>query len=160
MSIAADLALALAPALLLESAGIVPDEWQAAMLRSRADRILLNCSRQSGKSTTTAGLAVHQSLYVPGSLTLLLSPGKRQSKELFKKAVAIYRALGRPVPAESETTLWLELANGSRIVALPGTEANIRGFSDVALLCVDEASRVLDDLYYAIRLMLAVALPV
>ena len=51
----------------------------------------------------------------------------------------------------------MELANGSRIEALPGTEKTIRGFSGVDLLLVDEASRVADELYYAVRPMLAVS---
>jgi hypothetical protein len=40
---------------------------------------------------------------------------------------------------------------------LPGKEGTIRGFSGVALLIVDEASRVLDALYCALRPMLAVS---
>src|SRR5208282_1075770 len=49
------------------------------------------------------------------------------------------------------------LANGSRIVSLPGDEKNIRGFSGVALLVIDEAARVLDSLYCSVRPMLAVS---
>jgi hypothetical protein len=44
-----------------------------------------------------------------------------------------------------------------RDVALPGKEATIRGFSGTDLLIEDEASRVSDDLYAAIRPMLAVS---
>ncbi len=51
----------------------------------------------------------------------------------------------------------LRLENGSRIVSLPGTEGTVRGFSGVALLIVDEASRVDDALYHAVRPMLAVS---
>lgn len=29
--------------------GIVPDPWQADLLRSDVDRVLLNCCRQAGK---------------------------------------------------------------------------------------------------------------
>ncbi|MGH9902809.1 MAG: terminase large subunit domain-containing protein, partial [Pyrinomonadaceae bacterium] len=47
--------------------------------------------------------------------------------------------------------------NLSRIVALPGKEATIRGFSGVSLLIVDEAARVPDELYQAVRPMLAVS---
>ena len=65
--------------------------------------------------------------------------------------------LGRPVPAVRETALQLELANGSRVVSLPGTEGTVRGFSRVALLVIDEAARVSDPLYYAVRPMLAVS---
>jgi hypothetical protein len=56
-----------------------------------------------------------------------------------------------------ERKLSLELENGSRIVTLPGTDKTIRGFSGVSLLVVDEASRVADELYFAVRPMLAVS---
>jgi len=49
----------------------------------------------------------------------------------------------------------LELANGSRIIALPGTEQTIRGYSGVRLCIVDEAARVDDELFTAVRPMLA-----
>jgi hypothetical protein len=51
----------------------------------------------------------------------------------------------------------LELENGSRIVSLPGKEANVRGYAGVSLMIVDEAARVPDDLYYSVRPMLAVS---
>jgi len=81
----------------------------------------------------------------------------RQSQELFRKVLSVYRALDRPVPAEAETKLSLELENGSRIVSLPGKESTVRGFSAVALLICDEAARVPDDLYFSVRPMLAVS---
>ena len=39
-----------------------PDPWQATVMRSPAKRLLLNCSRQAGKSTTTAIIGLHQAL--------------------------------------------------------------------------------------------------
>ena len=137
--------------------GIVPDSWQEWLLRSEASRVLLNCSRQSGKSTMAGVVALHKALTVPGSLVLILAPAERQAKELFTKVEQAYRALGHVVPAESYRKMGAELANGSRIEALPGTEKTIRGFSGVDLLLVDEASRVADELYYAVRPMLAVS---
>ena len=156
-TLAADLALALDPAAMLERAGVVPDPWQAALLRSGSPRILLNAARQSGKSTTTAGVALHAALYRAGSLVLLLSPSQRQSQELFRKCLDLYAALGRPVMPAAESALRLELGNGSRLVALPGKEETVRGFSGARLLVIDEASRVADGLYYAVRPMLAVS---
>jgi hypothetical protein len=137
--------------------GYPPDDWQRRVLRSPSQRIILNNSRQSGKSTVCAALALHTALYVPESLTLLVSPTQRQSQELFKKCLASYRLLGRPVGAAAESTKSLTLANGSRIVSLPGDATTTRGYSGVALLIVDEASRVLDDLYVALRPMIAVS---
>jgi hypothetical protein len=104
-----------------------------------------------------ATLSVHTAVYQPGALVLLLSPSLRQSVELFRKVSHTYQVVGRPVPAEAESVLRLELENGSRIVALPGKEGTIRGFSGVRLLVVDEASRVADALYHAVRPMLSVS---
>ena len=157
MGIAADLAVALDPAQLAKQAGLEPDAWQMQALRSGSPRLLLNCSRQSGKSTVSAALAVHTALYQAGSLVLLLSPSLRQSQELFRKALDFYRAADEAEPPEAESALRLELANGSRIVSLPGKEGTVRGYSGVRLLIVDEASRVPDALYFAIRPMLAVS---
>lgn len=139
------------------SVGVEPDPWQERLLRSDAPRVLLNCSRQSGKSTMSALVALHNALYSPGALILCLAPALRQSQELFAKIAGFYRELGRPVSPVAEQRLGLELANGSRIVTLPGSEKTIRGFSGVDLLIVDEAARVSDELYYAIRPMLAVS---
>jgi hypothetical protein len=104
-------------------------------------------------------LALLTALLRPGSLILLLSPTLRQSGELFRKVQELYRALGRPVPTVGprDNALKMELANGSRVVSLPGNEETVRCFSGVALLVVDEAARVPDDLYRAVRPMLAVS---
>jgi hypothetical protein len=116
------------------------------------------CSRQSGKSTVAAALAVREALLIPGALVLLLSPTLRQSGELFRaRVLPLFNALSRPVAALRETQLTLELANGSRVVSLPGEEGGIRGYSGVALLVIDEAARVADDLLAAVRPMLAVS---
>lgn len=145
------------PAEFSSACGIPPDPWQQRFLASSSPRILLNCSRQVGKSTTAATKALYTALHYPGSLILCLAPAERQSKEIFRKITDGYRALGRPVESETENKLELELANGSRVVALPGKEGTIRGLSGVSLLLIDEAARVADDLYKAVRPMLAVS---
>jgi len=136
--------------------GLDPDPWQERLLRSEASRVLLNCSRQSGQSTTSAVVALHTALSEPGSLVLVLAPALRQSQELFQKISAFYRTVGG-APADSARKLGMELSNGSRIEALPGTERTVRGFSGASLLLVDEAARVDDRLYYAVRPMLVVS---
>ena len=146
------------PAATMTMSGMQPDPWQESVLRSRALRQLLLCSRQAGKSSTAAALALNTAFLEPGSLTLLLSPTLRQSGELFReKVLRMWRKLGRPLMATRTTQLELQLSNGSRIVSLPENEEGIRGFSSVAMLIIDEASRVCDDLYRAVRPMLAVS---
>jgi hypothetical protein len=145
--------------LMAQRAGIVPDAWQSDLLRSSAKQMILNCSRQSGKSTISAVLAVHEAVYTPDSLTLLLAPSLRQSQELFRKVKDILVALHSPLAPQiaEESNLRLELDNAARIISLPGTEATIRGFSSVGLLVCDEAAVCDDALFYAIKPMLAVS---
>lgn len=148
---------ALDPVSLARLAGLEPDPWQVEILKSSAQQIIMLVSRQGGKSTISSIRALHRALYTPSSLVLLLAPSYRQSKELFRKVKDVYNTLPSPVPLSTESALEGEFANFSRIVALPGKEATIRGFSGVSLLIVDEASRVPDELYQAVRPMLAVS---
>lgn len=151
------LAYRLDPVQMARGAGLELDPWQAKLVRSQAKRVLVNCSRQTGKSTTTAVLADHTAFYNPGATVLLLSPSLRQSSLLFRKCLQIYQSLGKPVAPESESALRLQLENGSQIVSLPGKEGTVRGFSAVDLLVIDEASRVEESLYISVRPMLAVS---
>lgn len=137
-------------------AGFPLDPWQRDVLTGTWDRALLNVTRQGGKSSIAALLALWAALYEGPALVLMLSPSLRQSAELFRKA-ATYYARRPSVGAVRESAMRMELANGSRIVSLPGTEKTTRGYSAPAMLIVDEAARVDDDLYRAIRPMLAVS---
>lgn len=145
------------PVLLAHRAGIVPDAWQAEVLRSQASQQILLCSRQAGKSTVTSILALHTAIHQPESLILLLSPTERQSIELLMKVKETHRGLADAPALLSDAATMMNLANGTRILALPGKEGNLRGFSKPSLLVLDEASRIPDALYYAVRPMLAVS---
>jgi Terminase large subunit, T4likevirus-type, N-terminal len=147
------------PAVFFEDAvGSPADGWQANLLRSGARNRILNASRQSGKSQVCAILALHHALFNPNSLVLVLAPALRQSQELFQKVLGALQNLGTGLDTPTaERRLSLELENGSRILTLPGSEKTIRGFSAVSLLIMDEASRVPDELYFAVRPMLAVS---
>ena len=80
-----DLQLALDPVAFSHEIGIPPDDWQGDLMRSPALRILLNCSRQSGKSTTIGTLSTHIAVYQDGSQTAILAPGMRQGRELYPR---------------------------------------------------------------------------
>jgi hypothetical protein len=140
-----------------EKLGFEPDTTQARVLRSGSKRGLLNCCRQWGKSTVTAAKAVHQACSAAKSLTLVVSPSARQSGEFIRKASAFAQALKIRPKGDGDNEISLAFPNGSRVVGLPGNEAKIRGFSAVSLLLVDEAAGVADELYMAIRPMLAVS---
>jgi len=147
----------LSPVTLAAHAGFTLDDWQRAVLLSDAHQIILLVTRQGGKSTVSSIRALHRALYTPASLVLLLAPSYRQSKELFRKIKDALASLPFAVPVASESALELEFSNLSRIIALPGKEETIRGFSGVSLLVVDEAARVPDALYQGVRPMLAVS---
>ena len=140
-----------------EKLGFTPDAAQARVLLSESRRGILNCTRQWGKSTVTAAMAVHRAMTRPGSLVLVVSPSGRQSGELLRKAEGFAARLGVRRKGDGTNADSLAFPNGSRMVGLPGNDATVRGFSAVSLLLVDEASRVSDELYRAVRPMLAVS---
>jgi hypothetical protein len=100
-------------------------------------------------------LGLHAAVYRPGSLTLLVSPSLRQSSELFRKVTDLRALLPAPPELLEDNRLSLRVKGGGRVVSLPGTEQTIRGFSGASLIVLDEAARVEDQLYYAVRPMLA-----
>lgn len=154
----ADIACALDRARLSARIGIAPDGWQAAMLRSEAQQIMLNCARQVGKSSTVATLAAHTAIYCPGEPILLLSPTLRQSGLLFARVKWVLKRLGSDfAEPETDNKLSVRLSNGSEIYALPGNPTTVRGFSGARLVVVDEAAFIDDDLMTSISPMLAVS---
>jgi len=104
VSLVEDLKLALDRVSFAKKAGLDPDPWQRDLLESSSDRVLLNCCRQSGKSTMTAIVALHRALYHPGSLILCLAPALRQSQELFGKVLGFYRDLDRPIAGKQNAS--------------------------------------------------------
>ncbi|MGH9628414.1 MAG: terminase large subunit domain-containing protein [Bryobacteraceae bacterium] len=135
--------------------GFEPDIVQERVLNRSVHRGILNCTRQWGKSTVTAVKALHRALVEPNSLVLVASPSQRQSAEFLTKTRHFARALGLKIRGDGANEISLLLPNGSRLVGLPGKEATVRGFSNPALLLIDEASRVPDSLFEALTPMLA-----
>ncbi len=157
-NMAAELRYALDPVAFAEQhLDFTPDDWQADVLRSSGQNILLNCSRQAGKSTTTAIIALHEAYYRPESLVLLISCSLRQSRELFVKVCGFMRMLEPRPTLDEDNRLSFTFANGSRVVSLPGTGETVRGFSAPRRVIEDEAAFVEDGVYGAVRPMLAVS---
>lgn len=157
MNLGSDLQAGLDPVAFAQGLGFNPDLWQGQALRWSGQRLLLNCARQAGTSTVAALLAVHRAIYFPNSLILLVSPSLRQSGELFRKVTDWFGYLPIRLKMPEDNKLSCTLRNTSRIISLPASESTIRGFSGASLIIEDEASRVPDDLYRAVRPMLAVS---
>jgi hypothetical protein len=119
--------------------------------------VILTCSRQSGKSTTAAALALHCAVHDPGSLVLLVAPTERQSKELFGKVAGFMRQMENPPILDSDSVLSCKFRSGSRIIALPGDATGVRGFSAPKLVICDESAFISEDLFASVKPMLAVS---
>lgn len=126
---------------------------QMAVATTPGDQLVL-AHRQRGKSRIAAAMAEAMACQKPGSLTLLVSRSLRQASELFKK-VREFHNLALPMPLRKDTEHELEYTNGSRIISLPASSETIVGYSAVDLLILDEAARIQDETYYAVRPMLA-----
>lgn len=134
-----------------------PDEVQADILRSKAKRGILCCTRQFGKTTVSAAKAIHRAVTEPGSLIVVTSPGERQSGIWMRCAAEMLARLGIRKRGDGYNRLSLALPNGSRIVGLPDAEEKVRGFSGLSMLFVDEAARVPEEMYTSVWPMLAIS---
>src|SRR5438445_11374257 len=135
--------------------GFDPNPLEESVLRG-GRRGIVNCTRQWGKSTVAAAKAVHRAYCRPDSLILVLSPSERQSGELMRKAEEFVSRMGIKVRGDGTNEISIAFPNRSRIVGLPHKEKTSRGFSNVSLMMIDEASRVEEKLYRAMRPTLAV----
>lgn len=145
----------ISPARVMSKAGLPPDPWQVDLLDDDTRNVFVLCCRQAGKSTGAAAKAFKRAR-VPRSLVLLIAPTLRQSGELFRKVLQFWKPVRKEMPAESFSKLTVEFKNGSRIIALPGNEDTVVGFSAPDLIIIDEASLIADSLYMYLRPMLSI----
>jgi len=131
--------------------GLDPYPWQPGYLRETRDLVFLK-GRQIGATEGAAGLAIHVARSGPGPDVVVVSPTLRQSQEVSLRARRGLWALGERLPQDSASVV--RLANGSRIVSLAGTPRSARGYS-ARLLIVDEAAYVDDDVWDAVRPIVA-----
>ncbi len=134
------------------------DEWQAAYLRSQNLRAALLCSRQVGKSATTALKAGW--IVKHGGMAMVISPTERQSGLLFQQIREHLKADGESFVRETAT--FLQTENGGKAYSLPGNRpSQIRGFSlrhwGPSALIVDEAAFVRESLWPVISPMMSAA---
>lgn len=138
------------------SLDFTPDAHQKRVLQTPAHRMILNCTRQWGKSTVCGIKALHLALALEETLVVVAAPTERQTGEFLRKMHEHLYALDIKPRRDGYNRTSLLLPNGSRILGLPGRmHKNIRGFSALSLLVFDEAAQVPDELYVALRPMLA-----
>ncbi len=137
-----------------EILGVTPTIWQQTFLRSpRGASILALTARQVGKTTTAAWGMTHSMLFTPGSLSVIACPAQRQSAEAVRRVRESLIKAGAEL--ESDNVYGLEVKNGSRVLALPGSDDSIRGLTVDAWIVADEAARLDSDLIAALRPMRA-----
>lgn len=152
---ALDLAAALDPVLFADGFGFDAEPWEKDLLRSTAPRGLVVCARQVGKTQTVSFRALHTAMYVPARDVLIVSPTQRQSDEMLLRIAALYKGMRGQPRLKRDNASEIGLANGSRVVSLPGSEGGIRGFSAVRLLILDEAARIPDEVFASVLPMVA-----
>jgi hypothetical protein len=134
--------------------GLDLDPIQCGILTATSRRVLLNCTRQWGKTTVSAAKAIHRAFTRPESQIVVASPGLRQSGEWMKRAAQMLNRLGIRKKGDGYNRLSLLLPNDSRIVGIPDAEDKVRGFSSLSMLIIDEAARVSEEMYASVLPML------
>ena len=76
---------------------------------------------------------------------MIACPAQRQSGEAVRRVREILLKIG--VELKSDHVYGLELKNGSRVLALPGSEDSIRGLTVDGLIVADEAARLSEAIF-------------
>jgi hypothetical protein len=137
------------------SLGLEPDPWQAKLLKSKAKRMILACGRQVGKTTAVGIYAYYYAKVFRNSEIIMISKSLRQSQLLFRKVRQAVDAEQSVLHIDHMNLTDMELKNGSRIIAIPGSADSVRGFSGPKLVIFDEAAYIEDRLFYAVTPMVA-----
>lgn len=135
--------------------GITSDPLQTRVLMSGARQVVLNCSRQWGKSTLAAIKLIHVALTRSNSTSLIVSENVTHTTEMFQKLDRFFDVLGLPVRGEAGKKVSRVLPNGSRILGLAAREAAVRGYT-ADFVFLDEAARISDDVMDALLPVIAV----
>ena len=155
MSRLRDLAYQIDPVIWVrEVLGVEPASWQANFLRAPfGASILALTARQVGKTTAAAWAITHAMIHSPGSLSVVACPAQRQSAEAIRRVKESLNKAG--VKPKNDNIYGVELDNGSRALALPGSDDSIRGLTVDAWIIADEAARLTNELIAAVRPMRA-----
>ena len=131
------------------------DQWQKDYINTEGN-VCVRAGRQSGKSFAQSLRIAIFALLNPNTQTLIIGAVDRQSVELFEKVKAHIQKLGKHMVVGRPTMHKIELKNKSKIIALPAgrTGYGLRNYT-IHKLVVDEAHYVPEEVYTAVRPMLA-----
>jgi hypothetical protein len=135
--------------------GWTPDAKQRLVLQSTARRVILNCSRQWGKTTVAATKVVHLAMTQAGTTTLIVCENLSQTAEFFQKVDRFLAILEVTAKGEPGKRIARKLPNGSRIVGIAAREAAVRGYT-ADFVFLDEAARITDEVIDAFAPVIAV----
>ena len=113
---------------------------------------MINGARQGGKSTIVSGLPVHAERHERAPYSLVFATSEDQANLVITKAKNYIRADGELV-IEGGGSGHILFGTGGQIVALPSTEKTVRGHSSPRYIIMDEASRMPDELVFAVSPM-------
>lgn len=121
---------------------------QQAFAESAARYRVMCAGRQVGKSRALAAVALHEAATKRNALILIISAGEVASKRLLADCatLATGSALNASVVDASKDAI--TFSNGARILSVPASDRQIRGWS-VDLLIVDEAGFISSDIWEA-----------
>ena len=122
--------------------GFKPTSYQERLLRSSSKRIVLRWARQTGKTFILAARMIWYAAHNPGTLSLIVAPGLRQSMILADKIHELLNRMPRHVRkalVEKALRTVIRFRNGSQIVALPNSEHLLRGYT-AHMVVLDEAA--------------------
>jgi hypothetical protein len=135
--------------------GYALDDWQRFVLTAPHRRKVCLVSRQGGKGLVGTLTAITKAIEDPGSKIVILTPTEDQSKRLLSRIKEDYARLATAPRVITDTAKEWRLINGSRALAMPGSETSVRGIDAVDLVITDESAFVPDELHAAVRPMLA-----
>jgi len=126
-----------------------PTPYQTRLLTDESKRIVVVYPRQSGKTTTLAIRMIHFALTRPHTTSLIVAPGLRQSMIVMDR---LQEQISHVAPQRRREHLrqkeilrtTVTFKNGSKIIALPCSRNQLRGFA-AHLVLADEAAFIADD---------------
>jgi Terminase large subunit, T4likevirus-type, N-terminal len=134
--------------------GIEPASWQDEFLRARQGAsIIVLTARQVGKTTVAGWAIAHFMIFNSNSMNVVACPSQRQSAEAVRRVRDCLLKAGCKL--KTDNVYAIELDNGSRVLALPGSEDSIRGVTVDGWIIADEAARLSEELIAAVRPMRA-----